>query len=146
MGRYARVVSSLLGCSQTVPHRSSRSKCYKRERVIRSFLPSKTKMITAIKPRHFRELKLASDAIVLDVRDAREQYEEGQIPGNIRMDQASAGFADQLDRLDRDKRYLVYCRTGIRSMEVCQMMDSMGFGEVYSLDGGIVSWKETFQS
>lgn len=101
-------------------------------------------MIAAIKPQHFRTLKLATDAFLLDVRPAKEQYEEGQIPGNIRLEMTASDFEDQLSKLDRSKRYLVYCRSGNRSRQVCERMDQMGFKEVYSLDGGITQWKEIY--
>jgi len=102
-------------------------------------------MIQAIEPKHFRSLKLAADAIVLDVRAAREQYEEGQIPGNLRIE-FGPGFENELSSLEKNKRYLVYCRSGNRSMQACQAMSQMGFKELYSLDGGINKWKETFSN
>jgi len=101
-------------------------------------------MIEKIKPEHFRSLKLASDAVVIDVRAAKEQYEEGQIPGNIRIELGTSTFEEELRKLEKNKRYLVYCRTGVRSMEACQTMTSLGFDQVFSLDGGIKNWKETF--
>jgi rhodanese-related sulfurtransferase len=103
-----------------------------------------TDMVSEIIPQHFKSLKLASDAIVLDVRDAREQYEEGQIHCNMRIEMSSPDFQEQLDQLDKSMRYLVYCRTGSRSKQVCQQMDRMGFQEVYSLNGGIAKWKEIY--
>ncbi|MDH5367115.1 MAG: rhodanese-like domain-containing protein [Cyclobacteriaceae bacterium] len=101
-------------------------------------------MITTIEPLHFKTLKLASDAIVIDVRNRKEQYEEGQISGNITLEMGTNYFYEQLEELDKSKRYLVYCRSGNRSLQVCEQMDSMGFEEVYSLNGGIIKWKEIF--
>ncbi|MDH5476421.1 MAG: rhodanese-like domain-containing protein [Cyclobacteriaceae bacterium] len=101
-------------------------------------------MITTIEPQHFKTLKLASDAIVLDVRNRKEQFEEGQISGNVILEMGTQYFHDELEQLDKSKRYLVYCRSGNRSLQVCQQMDYMGFEEVYSLNGGIIKWKEIF--
>ena len=101
-------------------------------------------MITSIEPQHFRTLKLASDAIVLDVRNKKEQYEEGQIPGNVILELGTSDFKIQLEQLDKNNRYLVYCRSGNRSMQVCEQMNSLGFKEVYSLNGGITKWKQIF--
>lgn len=103
-------------------------------------------MIETIKPEHFRSLKLASDAVVIDVRAAKEQQEEGEIPGNIRIQLGTPAFEEEVKQLEKDRRYLLYCRTGVRSMEACQTMNRLGFDQVYSLDGGIVKWKETFNN
>lgn len=101
-------------------------------------------MIQAIKPQQFRSLKLAADAVVLDVRSGKEQYEDGQIPGNIHLELGTADFEQALERLDKNKRYLVYCRSGNRSMKACQTMQQRGFDQLYSLEGGITSWKAAF--
>lgn len=102
-------------------------------------------MIQTIKPQHFRSLKLAADAVVLDVRSSRELYEEGQIPGNVHLELGSSGFEQELAHLDKNKRYLVYCRSGNRSMRACETMSRMGFEQLYSLEGGITGWKEQFK-
>lgn len=56
-------------------------------------------MITTIEPQHFKTLKLASDAIILDVRDRKEQYEEGQISGDVILEMGTQYFYDQLGKI-----------------------------------------------
>lgn len=62
----------------------------------------------------FKALMDRGDHIVLDVRTETE-YEEGQIPNHILIDYFSNNFNEELNKLDKQANYLVYCRAGIRS-------------------------------
>lgn len=88
---------------------------------------------------------LASEApaglVVLDVRTPTE-FAGGHLAGAVNLDYQAAGFADQLDALDRAAPYLLYCRTGNRSASVREMMRDLGFVEVHEIAGGIVAWAE----
>ena len=79
------------------------------------------------------------DAILLDVRTHME-HNNGHIPGSILLNLQDALFHHKLDELDPDKTYLVYCRSGNRSMIACRMMDNKGFENLYNLKGGIMRW------
>jgi rhodanese-related sulfurtransferase len=78
--------------------------------------------------------------VILDVRTLQE-YRSGHLNGSINLDFRSASFADELEVLDRDNAYLVYCRTGVRSGRAATLMKSLGFREIYDLAGGIAGWK-----
>jgi len=86
-----------------------------------------------------------ADFVVLDVRTP-EEFAAGHLPvegGTLRnLDFYADGFRQQLDRLDRDVTYLVYCRTDNRSGEAIAMMQNLGFERLYNLDGGIVAWQD----
>lgn len=81
------------------------------------------------------------EAIVLDVRTP-EEFEAGHIPQaqllNIREPQS---FMDGLTELDPEQAYFVYCRSGARSAQACQVMASQGFDQTYNLLGGILEWE-----
>jgi rhodanese-related sulfurtransferase len=49
-------------------------------------------------------------------------------------------FAAQLDTLDKDVPYVLYCNSGNRSSDAVKTMKDLGFVEVYEIDGGIVNW------
>jgi len=78
--------------------------------------------------------------VILDVRTQKE-YLMGFIPGAINVDYQDMNFEYNLDKLDRDKTYLIYCKTGIKSMLVRHIMDEMNFTSVYNLQGGIDAWE-----
>lgn len=78
---------------------------------------------------------------ILDVRTPLE-INEGKIKGALEIDFRSTNFKDKIDKLNRDKAYLVYCRSGVRSYEASQLMIDMGFKDVSNLLGGYSQWKE----
>jgi rhodanese-related sulfurtransferase len=79
--------------------------------------------------------------VIIDVRTP-EEYAAGHIEKAINLDYYSETFADELDQLDKEKTYLIYCRTDHRSGEALDIMAKLGFREVYNMLGGIVRWEE----
>jgi len=79
--------------------------------------------------------------VVLDIRTP-EEFNEARLADAIMVDFYADDFADQLDTLDKDVPYVMYCRTGNRSSDAVKTMKGLGFVEVYEIDGGIVNWYE----
>jgi len=77
--------------------------------------------------------------VVLDIRTA-EEFATGHLENAINIDYYAADFEDQLSQLDLDVPYVMYCNSGNRSSNALALMDSLGFTEVYELDGGIQAW------
>jgi rhodanese-related sulfurtransferase len=50
-------------------------------------------------------------------------------------------LADAVDKLDRDKPVVFYCRSGDRSTMPAQAMRASGW-DAYTLAGGITAWAE----
>lgn len=81
------------------------------------------------------------DAVILDVRTELE-VEEGYIPNAKNIDiYKGQEFLEELDKLDKDKNYYVYCRSGARSAQACTLMDQKGFKQTYNLIGGFSNWE-----
>lgn len=81
------------------------------------------------------------NASVLDVRTEAE-FTEGYIPNAANIDiYKGQGFLDEINKLDKSKRYYVYCRSGARSAQACALMEQQGFETAYNLTGGIMEWK-----
>lgn len=79
--------------------------------------------------------------VILDVRTPGEfNGERIEKAKNIDFIATSA-FNDSIDKLDRNRIYLVYCATGTRSPGACIKLQNKGFKTVYHLSGGITSWK-----
>lgn len=79
--------------------------------------------------------------IVLDIRTL-EEFNEARLADAIMVDFYAEDFADQLDTLDKEVPYVMYCRTGNRTSEAVKTMKELGFLEVYEIEGGIVNWYE----
>jgi len=80
------------------------------------------------------------DFVIIDVRTPNE-FAEGHIENAINVDFRSETFRDELNKLDRNKTYLVYCRIGGRSGSALTIMKELNFREVYNMLGGINVWK-----
>jgi rhodanese-related sulfurtransferase len=79
------------------------------------------------------------DVILLDVRTEPE-INQGIIPGAEHFDVKLPGFAQEVQELDKDKEYLVYCRSGRRSVAACKIMADQGFTKLYNMEGGYMAW------
>ncbi|MBF0695433.1 MAG: rhodanese-like domain-containing protein [Flavobacterium sp.] len=87
------------------------------------------------------KLQNDTDATILDVR-TDEEWEEGFIPGAIHVDiYQGQGFIDQINELDKNKSYYVYCKAGGRSQQACHIMNELGFDKTFNLTGGISQWE-----
>ena len=80
------------------------------------------------------------DFVILDVRTP-EEFAEGYIENAIIIDYYSETFRDELNKLDKDKKYLIYCRSGNRSGKTVPIMVELNFREVYNMTGGIIQWE-----
>lgn len=92
------------------------------------------------------KLDSSDNSVILDVRTPAE-WSEGIIPNAVKVNFLdSATFVEKIEKLDKNKNYFVYCRSGNRSGQTCQIMDQLGFKESYNLIGGMMEWKgETVQ-
>ena len=81
-----------------------------------------------------------TDAVMLDVRTS-EEFESKRIPRSINIDFYNPEtFMQEIGKLDKDRSYYIYCRTGVRSANSCLLMKELGFTKTYNLIGGIVDW------
>jgi rhodanese-related sulfurtransferase len=67
------------------------------------------------------------------------EYNSGHIQGALLMDVNNGQFNSQISQLDTSKTYLVYCRSGARSMNAARKMQSKGL-KVINLQSGILGW------
>jgi phage shock protein E len=96
--------------------------------------------VTLTSPADAEALLEGGDVEVLDVRTP-DEYAGGHIEGATLIDFYEPDFADRLAKLDHDKEYVVYCRSGNRSSQATAMMAEQGFTAVNDVDGGIVAWE-----
>src|SRR3972149_3642309 len=79
------------------------------------------------------------DALVLDVRDKAE-FAAGHIPNarNIPLPELD-GRLREIEKF-KARPIVINCQSGARSAGVCGLLRKNGFGEVFSLRGGIGGW------
>lgn len=84
------------------------------------------------------EEMLADDTVqLIDVREPKE-FAEGFIPGavNIPLGQLES----RLQEIDPEKKVIVYCRSGRRSVSAANLLQEKGYKDIYNLQGGIINW------
>jgi len=80
------------------------------------------------------------DFVIIDVR-APGEFAEGHIANAININYYSEAFHAELEQLDKNKTYLIYCRSGNRSGKALNIMEELNFREVYNMLGGITQWE-----
>jgi rhodanese-related sulfurtransferase len=74
-----------------------------------------------------------NDFILIDVREPFE-HEHFNIGGqNIPLGE----LGNRLAEIPRDKKLVLYCAKGIRSVIAIQKLESKGFSQLYNLSGGL---------
>ena len=97
---------------------------------------------TNVSAAEFQKLiKSKSTAIILDVRTDNE-VAQGFIKNAQQIDFYDENFQAELNKLDKSKPVLIYCRSGRRSGIAMSALRNLGFSEVYNLQGGIIEWSE----
>ena len=74
----------------------------------------------------------STNLVLLDVRTP-EEYMGGSAPNSINIDVLNTDFKSKIDLLDKNKEYIVYCRSGNRSAIASSIMATNGFLHVYNL-------------
>ncbi len=84
--------------------------------------------------------KSKNEYVILDIR-TKPEYDSGHIENAIMIDFYSRDFFQKISKLDKDKTYFIYCRSGNRSGRSLKQFQTAGFTKVFDLKGGLNSWK-----
>jgi rhodanese-related sulfurtransferase len=88
------------------------------------------------------------DVFVLDVRTPSE-FNSSRIEGATLIPVKNSGGSnlspDQLleariNEVPKDKKILVYCKSGNRSASAAKILVNAGYSQVYNMEGGINAW------
>jgi rhodanese-related sulfurtransferase len=92
-----------------------------------------------------QELKAKLDANenvhLLDVREPHENAEFNIGGTLLPLGQIQTMQVDDIEDW-RNEEVVVYCRSGMRSMQATMILQQLGFSNVTNLTGGMVAWKE----
>ena len=90
----------------------------------------------------------AGEPLLLDIRDVRERWKEGAIPGAKSTPRGMLEFwADPQSPyyrkfMDPKRRTIVYCAGGMRSALAVESLTELGFEDVAHLEVGFDGWKK----
>ena len=97
-----------------------------------------------IGPEEFKRMMQKADRpIIIDVRTEAE-FQLAHIQEAVNIDFLAEDMWERIEALDPSCTFLVYCRSGRRSIRVCTLMRNGGFDnqKIFNLDGGFISWSE----
>ena len=85
------------------------------------------------------KIKSTPNPQILDVRTP-EEFTSQHLDKARNFNWNSDDFTGAVAKLDKNKPTFVYCTVGGRSKKAAEKLQTLGFREVYNLDGGIMKW------
>jgi rhodanese-related sulfurtransferase len=91
-----------------------------------------------------------TDVIVVDVREAESEYcnedptssaPPGHIPGALNYPWSSGVLQERYTELPIDGGILIVCRSGNRSNQAAEFLDSKGYMQIYDMTDGMSAWE-----
>lgn len=79
--------------------------------------------------------------VLIDVRTP-EEYNESHIPGAINISVLSEDFDSEIEKLDKNKNYYLYCKSGKRSTKAFEKMEESGFKHLSNLKDGFGAYQK----
>lgn len=77
---------------------------------------------------------------IIDIRP-QEDFEDEHLPGAQNLDYDGHQFQKKVEKLDKEKEYVIYCKSGVRGEYFMDKMRESGFKKAYNIQGGFVGWK-----
>jgi phage shock protein E len=77
---------------------------------------------------------------ILDLRTT-DEMNKGYIKGATQLDFLAKDAEKQIDKLDKNKTYYIYCASGGRSADAANYMAEHGFKHIYNLEKGFSEWE-----
>jgi rhodanese-related sulfurtransferase len=91
--------------------------------------------VTSLKQR----IDAGENLTLIDVREPAEYAEVNIGAKLIPLGQILAGQIDELED-QRNEEIIIHCRSGMRSMQACMMLEQLGFTNTVNVEGGIMAW------
>ncbi|HLN05249.1 MAG TPA: molybdopterin-synthase adenylyltransferase MoeB [Acidimicrobiales bacterium] len=80
-------------------------------------------------------------ALFLDVREA-DEYAQGAVPGALHLPRGFLELQVEGRVPDKERKIIIYCAGGTRSVLAAQALGHLGYTDVASLAGGFNKWKD----
>ena len=90
--------------------------------------------------------KISEDFILIDIRTKQEIDRWIIWWADLFLDYYSKNFITDLNKLDKNKKYLIYCAHWNRSWDTLIWMKKMWFSDVFDLKWWIVAWIDSWEN
>ncbi len=87
------------------------------------------------------ELKALMQNEEVQIIDVREPHETPKFEELNAVNIPLQTIPNNMDRIVKDKKVIVHCQHGVRSMNAVSFLEQNGFDNLYNLTGGIVTWQ-----
>lgn len=78
----------------------------------------------------------AADFQLIDVREP-EEYKTANLGGTLIP---VSKIGEHLNQIARDKKVIIHCKSGARSLQAIRQLQAKGFSNIYQLKGGILAY------
>lgn len=78
---------------------------------------------------------------IVDVR-TQEEFNESNLKNSHNICVTDDDFVEKVLHLNKNKPIYVYCRSGKRSSQAVEILQNLGFKEIFHFSGGIKEWEE----
>lgn len=95
--------------------------------------------ITLVTPEEMVALMDMEEVQLIDVRTAKDRM-EGFIKNSQNIDFSSPTLEEDIQKLDKNKPVILYCRNGGLSSKCAKKLKDAGFIKIYDLEGGLTQW------
>ena len=90
--------------------------------------------------RHVKELEYNNvnlkEYLIIDVRSKRE-FKEAHLNGAINIPLCEIKKKAEIVIKDKNKKLIICCEYGIRSRKAVEILEDLGYAQVYNLKGGL---------
>ena len=107
----------------------------------RELLAAAKSRITEIDTAEAQRRVDAGNVLLLDVREP-DEHEQGAIPGALHIPRGHLEAQIEGRVSDKSQEIVVYCAGGVRSAFAADTLQTLGFANVVSMDGGFSKWKD----
>ncbi len=116
---------------------------------IKDLVAEANEVIETISAEDAKGLHGRGDVVFVDLRDVRELWREGAVPGAYHAPRGMLEFWVDPESpyhkdvfAAQDKRFVLFCAGGLRSALAAKTLHEMGLENVCHIEGGFGAWKE----
>jgi len=130
------LLTIIFSCNKT--DESIKQKNIQKEKVVTNTIINER--ITLDKAKSIIDNRKRVEINIIDIRTPKE-YTSGHLDRSQNID-FYQDFKYNINKLKKNKKYLIYCQTGNRTKSALKTMKELGFKSVYEMDKGIAGWRE----
>lgn len=79
--------------------------------------------------------------VILDIR-TKDEFDKGHLENAILLDYSQTSFPSEVEKLDKEKRYIIMDSNGKKSMNTLELMKELRIEKAHAIIGGMEEWKK----